>query len=614
MKHSSPLPPGSARFTDRFLAPRIARNRAVTIPSAVRKCEETGRFAAFDLKWKPGMPDKPHIYWDSDVAKVLEGMANMLAYEPDAGLEKQADELIDRIVAAQQPDGYLNTYFTVVEPEKRWQSLFDCHELYCAGHLTEAAVAYFEATGKRKFLDAMCRYIDYIAQVFGRGENQIHGYPGHEELELALIRLYRVTGEKRYLDLCSYFIEERGREPSYFHKENPLVNLWNLQAEKTVRQMTEVTGHAVRAMYLYCGMTDLALETDDKELLAVCERLWQNFVSKRMYITGGAGSNHWGETFTHDYDLPNTQGYSESCASIGLCFWAMRLLNGTGKSCYADILEQTLFNGALSGLSSSGDKFFYSNQLEVTSSMYEVGHYSRHRQPWFDTSCCPTSYCRFLGQLSRFCFSESSDGVDIHIPVAAEVKSRCGFAFGIESDYPWDGKVKITVKSDGSYRLGIRVPGWCRDPQIRVNGEAVQQITSCTVIARQWHKGDTVWCDFPMSVELCRCSNMVYGNAGKVALKRGPVIYAFEECDNGRPLSRLLIDPAGEFTVEKSEIDGIFFASVKGAALEESFEDTGKLYFSGEASFAAKTFTAVPYALWGNRGGTDMSVWMREKH
>ncbi|MBO4630333.1 MAG: glycoside hydrolase family 127 protein, partial [Lentisphaeria bacterium] len=408
---------------DGVFAPRQETNWKTTIPGCIRRCEETGRLKAFELKWKEGDPDKPHIYWDSDVAKVLEGMSASLQIHPDPAMEKKLDELIDLVIGAQQPDGYLNTHFTVIDQDKRWTNLHDWHELYCAGHLMESAVAHYQATGRRKFLDAMCRYADYIDSLFGRDPGKKRGYPGHEEIELALVKLYHASGEKRYLELARYFVEERGTEPNYFvTAENfPEAGLKNRQAHKPVREQTEADGHAVRAMYLFAGLADIAGETSDPALLECAERLFRNTVQRRMYITGGVGSTQFGEAFTHDFDLPNALAYAESCAAIGLALFAKRLLDITGKCEYADVLERVLYNNGLSGISLQGDTFFYANPLEVNETFFERGHIYSSRQKWFDCSCCPTNYCRFLPRLGLFCADAAPDRLRIDIPAAMEI-------------------------------------------------------------------------------------------------------------------------------------------------------------------------------------------------
>src|SRR5579875_129950 len=394
---SEPLTPVSWKnvsIDDAFWSPRLRANREHTLPHIYRMSQETGRIDALRLNWKPGEVPVPHVFWDSDIAKWLEAASYSLGTHPDPILEEQVDEVVGLLAAAQQPDGYLNSHFIAVEPAKRWTNLRDLHELYCAGHLIEAAVAHFQATGKRNLLDILIRYADHIDSVFGPEPGKKCGYPGHEEIELALVKLYRVTGEQRYLRLSQYFVEERGREPHYYDEEARLrgedpATYWAgtyeyNQSHLPVREQREVTGHAVRAMYLYSAMTDLARELGDDSLLAACERLWQHLCTRRTYITGGIGSSPYNEGFTTDYDLPNETAYAETCAAIGLVFFAHRMLQIGADSQYGDMMEHVLYNGAISGLSLRGDRFFYENRLTCfhNSPLGRTG--TRHRWAWYN--------------------------------------------------------------------------------------------------------------------------------------------------------------------------------------------------------------------------------------
>ncbi|NLJ26248.1 MAG: glycoside hydrolase family 127 protein, partial [Firmicutes bacterium] len=377
------------------------------------------------------------VFQDSDVAKWLEAVSYVLATEPDAKLEETADDVIELIARAQQEDGYLNTYFTVAEPEKRWTNLRDWHELYCAGHMMEAAVAYYEATGKRKLLDVMCRFADYIAEVFGPEPDKMQGYPGHPEIELALVRLYHATGKERYLNLSKYFIDQRGQQPHWYeieakgreeaprrHPHDYLGPAYS-QAHLPIRQQTTAEGHSVRALYLFSGVTDVAAETDDKELLEVCRQLWDNVTNHRMYVTGAVGSDHFGERFTFDYDLPNDRAYTETCASIALVFWAHRMLHVDLDGKYTDVLERSLYNGVLSGISLDGKSFFYVNPLEVwpkaCSARNDLRHVKPVRQGWFSCACCPPNVARLLASLPHYVYSYTSDTAYVHLYVASEV-------------------------------------------------------------------------------------------------------------------------------------------------------------------------------------------------
>jgi DUF1680 family protein len=359
MTKFSLLPLNNVTIDGGFWGPRLEINRQRTLPIEYKQCKDTGRIDAFRLDWKPGAGPAPHIFWDSDVAKWIEAASYALNSHPDAALEGVVDETIALIASAQQADGYLNTHFTVVEPGKRWTNLRDRHELYCAGHLIEAGVAHFQATGKRALLDVVCRYADHIAAVFGPGPAQKRGYPGHEEIELALVKLYRATGERRYLDLSLYFINERGSQPHYYdlealeRGEEPgkfrFKTYAYMQAHLPVREQRQVVGHAVRAMYLYAAMADLAAETGDESLLQACEVLWEDLCLRKMYLTGGIGPSTDNEGFTGAYDLPNETAYAETCASIGLVFWAQRMLQSGCESRYADVMEGALYNGVLIG-------------------------------------------------------------------------------------------------------------------------------------------------------------------------------------------------------------------------------------------------------------------------
>jgi DUF1680 family protein len=605
---------------DKFLSPRMAANRQVTVPYSYKRCQETGRIDAFKLDWKEGMPNRPHMYWDSDVAKVLEGMAYVAAGKSDPELEKTADALIDLIVSAQQPDGYLNCYFTVVQPEQRWKNLPTNHELYCAGHLIEAAVAYFQSTGKRKLLDAMCRYADYIDSVFGPEENKLKGYCGHEEIELALVRLYRVTGNQRYLNLAKNFVDQRGQEPNYFLEDQADSREWliNLQAHKPVREQDKAEGHAVRAVYLYSAMADIAAETGDRSLLDACNKIWNNLTSKRMYVTGGIGSTKSGESFTVDYDLPNDSAYAETCADIGLVMFASRMFNLTGDGKFMDVLERALYNGLLAGISLEGDKFFYANPLEVTGHFIEAGHVKAVRQPWFGCSCCPTNLCRFLPVMGSYLYSVGADELMINIYAAG--KAEFNLVTGrvkmrVESNYPWDGDISIRFQeaASGKFTLGLRVPVWSPEITVKVNGQGLNNAieNGYVKINREWRKGDEIEVKLVMPVTALHCHPEVSCNSGRIALQRGPLVYCLESIDNKAPLGSIIIPEQQDFKLKAidSLIPGAI--AITGRAFTENPEASADLYFSGVPAKAETTFTAIPYCLWQNRGTSEMAVWIR---
>ncbi len=618
---------GTVRMEDVFFAPRIQTNHENTLPANISRCRETGRIDSFKLRWKPGMEKKPHPFWDSDFAKVIEGMALSQLLFPDPEREKQLNEFVDLILSAQQPDGYLNSYFTQVEPENRWKHISIKHELYCAGHLMEAAVAHFQATGKRNFLEAMCRYADYIATIFGPAEGQLHGYPGHEEIELALCKLAEASGKEKYRNLASYFVEERGKEPNFFKEEerrNQVSMIFEpayFQAHKPVREQEGATGHAVRALYLYSGMADVAAATGDDTLLKACKRLWDSVTSRNMYITGGIGSSANGERFTHDYDLPNDSAYAESCAAIALTLFAERMANITGESQYADIMERGLYNGTLSGLSLDGTKFFYANPQEVheLQSTGKGEHTLPERQEWFGCSCCPTNYCRILPQIASFAYAVSEDELRIHIPAQASGKiQRNGksFAFRLTGNYPYEGKVHFEIiDGEGEYTVSFRIPDWCKkyDP-VKINGIecACTPVHGYLSIRRTWKAGDSIDLNFEMRIRRMRGNPRLVNDAGKFVFQYGPLLYALEGIDNGQDLTRLVI-PEGTVCSLVPAPQGFpeGTMAITGKALRERNPRNNQLFSDEPIMTEETTFTAIPYALWQNRGKTTMQLWLR---
>ncbi len=611
----------NVRLDDPVFSYRQDQLRKVTLPSVIAKTEESGRIDAFSLSWKEGMEKKPHYYWDSDVAKVMEGIAYSLALREDKKLEKLYDSWVEKICSAQQEDGYLNSCVTTLEPEKRFANLTLNHELYCAGHLMEAAVAGYEELGKRKLLDCLCRYADLLAGYFGKEEGKKRGWPGHEEVELALAKMYKVTGKEEYKDLMRYFINDRGTEPNYFLEEGSLRNMIlyrNFQAVEPVRELKEVYGHAVRMVYLLCGMADLAELDNDTELFKVCERLFEDITNKKMYITGGIGSSFNAESFSCSYDLTNgSLMYAESCAAMGLALFAGRMFLLTKENKYMDILEKCLYNGILSGISLNGDEFFYTNYLEVDENLHVYNSGAKTRQKWFSCSCCPTSYTRFIPQIGNFLFTtdEEENTIYLNIPAACCAELSCGnqkILLTVEGNYPYDGNTCVRIDSDGEFTLNMRIPSWCSKYEVKLNG--TKQDSS--VIKREWKKGDKVELFLDMPPKFIYADSRITGNCGRTAIVRGPVIYALEEIDQKCPVREIVLRrdiPLSLVPLPASFPENVKGISITGKAYREKRENDS-LYTDDPGILEETTFLAVPYALWQNRGESNMAVWMRYKY
>lgn len=622
-----PIPHENVVFQDQFWQPRLKMNREQTIPFQYEQCKQTGRIDAFKLEWKPGDEPVPHIFWDSDVAKWLEAASYTYATHPDSNLDALMDEVIALIASAQQPDGYLNIYFTVVKPEERWTDLRDAHELYCAGHLIEAGIAHFRATGKRNLLDVVCKYADHIDSVFGREPGKKRGYPGHQEIELALVKLYRVTGEERYLRLSQYFVDERGQAPHYFdleEKERGTPGYFGHiahhfgdrkeynQSHLPVREQTEAKGHAVRAMYLYSAMADLAYEIGDESLYEACLRLWEDVVTRKMYITGGIGSSGSNEGFSTAYDLPN-RSYAETCAAIGMVFWNHRLLQLDCDRKYADVLERALYNGVISGVSLDGKKFFYVNPLESKGDV--------HRREWFGVACCPPNLARLLASLGQYVYSYNDDSIIVHLYMENHAEfqlSNQTVTLKQKTLYPWDGLVELTVnpEEDVQFTMKLRIPGWCEHAFVTLNGNALKNETiekGYLVIDRKWTKGDVIQIEFSMLIMRVYSHPFVRENVGKVALQRGPIVYCVEDADYNVPVSTLCLPKEASLSSQWEEelLNGV--VTIVGEAL--SYQDTGwegELYRLDKPSMEQVKFKAIPYYAWDNREPGEMSVWLKE--
>lgn len=558
------------------------------------------------------------VFQDSDAYKWLEAAAYSLALRRDDELERYADELISLIAAAQDSDGYLNTYFTIKDRDKRWTNLLEGHELYCSGHMIEAACAYYEATGKRVLLDvavrnAKCIYDRFIVQ-------GIKGIPGHPEIELALLKLYRLTNNAHFLELAKMFIDERGKDPAFFAKEaekrdwtvwgsDPWSNDYR-QSAKPVREQSEATGHAVRAVYLYTGMADLAAETDDSELLAACRRLWKNIVSRRMYITGGIGSTGMGEAFTVDYDLPPDTAYCETCASVGLMFFAERMLESEINSEYADIMELAFYNTVLAGMQLDGKRFFYVNPLEVdpgiTGKACIHAHVLPSRSKWYACACCPPNVARLIGSIGKYAYGEKNDTVYCHLFAAGKADFSNGMLLECTTDYPYGMAVKYKVIGIG--RLAVRIPKWSRRNTLRINGSDVSPAPENGYQYIDVNGMAEVELILDGNPRFVRASGKVPRLTGMTALMRGPLVYCFEGADNGS-VRDLRIDRSVTPEVHEFEPE-LLGGSVRLTASAYRISDCGELYTSDPEELTTCEATAVPYYTWGNRGENEMRVWL----
>lgn len=631
-----PLAFTNVTVNDRFWKPRIDTNRTATIPAEYQQCKDTGRIERLKLNWKEGEPNKPHQFWDSDIAKWIEAASYSLTTHYDKDLDLLIDTVIASIAKSQAPDGYFNSYYQTLAPDKRWTNLRDMHELYCAGHLIEAAVAHFHATKKRSLLDVMCRYADHIASVFGTKPGQKRGYCGHEEIELALVKLYRATNERKYLELSKYFIDERGQQPNYFqeeakargedpakrHSAHETEPYSYYQAHRPVREQDRVTGHSVRAMYLYCAMADIAKEYGDKELLLACEKLWDHLTTKNMYVTGGIGSSRANEGFTFDYDLPNETAYAETCANIGLSLWAHRMFHLTGDGKYIDAMERALYNSVLSGVSLDGTRFFYDNKLSVLAGNAGLRHdgiqrkNDHHRSEWFGCSCCPPNIARLLASFGEYIYSSADDEVLVNLYAQSNGVFPNGVTIEQKTEYPWNGAVslKLGMESSKALSLKLRIPGWCRKFTLSVNGKKVpvkKAVKGHITVARTWKNGDIVKLDLAMPVERISANPNVRQNLGMTALMRGPVVYCLEETDNTAPVQNIALpDTAKLRAVFKPKILG-GVTVVQGTAKFIDSADWGKtLYRASSPRTKTATFTAVPYCVWDNRKKGGMTVWV----
>ena len=575
-----------------------------------------------------------YVFQDSDLAKWLEGVAYSLIISPDTELEGRADRIIDIIEKAQQPDGYLDTYFIVKEPDRKFQNLQECHELYCAGHMMEAAVAYYEATGKDKLLKVMQKVADCIDHCIGAEDGKIHGIPGHEEIEIGLLRMYQVTGNKKDLDLAEYFLNERGKNPSFF-KEEKAKRGWSIsennpensarseeyhQIFAPVRLQKEAKGHSVRAMYLYTAMAEYAYIKKEGKMKRACEALWDNVAKRQMYITGGIGQEARWEGFTYDYDLPNDTAYAETCASIGLVMFSHKMLQLEKDGKYADVMERALYNGVLSGMQLDGKKFFYVNPLEVipkrSGKMPGYEHVRTQRPEWFPCACCPPNIVRLIASIGRYAWEETEDTVYSHLFMGGTADLSLA-RIVVKSEFPRKGRISYVIhpKTESPFALSIHIPEYLEEYSICINGVPAKEYRiekGYLYLQREWKKGECIELLADLAVRRIYANPRVRADAGCVALTRGPIVYCMESIDNGENLAGLSIpgDAACKVAAPPqglpADLDAIIVRGVRSKA-------TDALYSAKQPEEAAVTITAIPYFAWGNRGEGEMRVWIREK-
>lgn len=579
------------------------------------------------------------VFQDTDVAKWIEAVAYSLATAKNNQLEKLADEVIDLIGRAQCEDGYLNTYFTIAEPDRRWQNLKEGHELYTAGHMIEAAIAYYEATGKDKFLIIVAKYADLICEKFGPLQNQCHGYPGHQEIELALVKLYRVTGKVKYLELAKYFIDQRGTGENYFLQEEKRENFKPIflelsnydpkysQSHLPVREQLTAEGHAVRAVYMYSAMADLAYEYQDELLMKACERLWNNIVCKRMYITGGIGSSGLLERFTTDYDLPNDCNYAETCASIGMALFGKRMTEITRDASYYDVVEKALYNTVLAGIGMEGTSFFYVNPLEVWPDncieRTSKEHVKPVRQKWFGVACCPPNIARTLASLGQYIYAKDDDTIFVNLYISNHTDIEfedCKYHLDLENKLLTEGSFELmTSRISGKERditIALRIPEYVSDFKVLQNGEPLKDIQIAKGYAMMTCNSskDTFTVKCNMEARFIHANPKVRADSGKVAIMKGPLVYCLEEVDNGGNLAAAFID-VNQKPVERYEPDllgGTNIIICKGKRISEQSWEEKELYSEKAIEFEETEFKAIPYYLWGNRDKGEMLVWIKE--
>lgn len=621
------LPLSKIQVTDAFWSEWQRLIRDVSLPIQYDQCAKTGRFENFRraARGEKGTFEG-RFYNDSDVYKWIEaGSYLLMALGRDANTERMLDEVIEAIAAAQMPDGYINTYFQLEHPELRWRNLGFLHEMYCMGHLIEAAVAHAQATAKTTLLEVAIKAADHIMSVFGPGKRV--GYCGHEELEIALLKLADQTGEDKYRDYAKWMVEARGSRPSPFEQEFSDPEAMKLssysdrlflregkydgayaQDHKPLREQSEVVGHAVRAMYLYSAAAEAFSGADDEGMEAALQRLWDNLTQRRMYVTGGIGPSAHNEGFTHDFDLPNRTAYAETCASCGLVFWARRLLEATGDASFADVLELALYNGALAGISKSGDRFFYVNPLE--------SHGTHHRSEWFDCACCPPNIARLIASVGGQFVATSDEAIALVVPASFEATAQIkgvDVRITVEGSYPWSGEVKVTLHPEEpvEFELMVRTPGWCDDLSVETDLELPEPniFDGFLGYRRTWKSGDALTLSYEMPPTWLEADPRIQENLGKVALRRGPLVYCLEEADFGASALAFQAEVEGVEDIQQHLEDGVVKLEVPGFAIRgdhaEAYEPVGTQHLE------ETTAKLVPYYFWDNRTPGSMAVWLR---
>lgn len=622
-RQSEPVGFSQVTITDSFWKPTMDKVATATLQACILQTEvKTPRIRNFEkVARKKGEKFEGIFYDDSDVYKALEAIAYSLKNHPDAAVEKTADEWIDKIAAAQLADGYIGTYYTLGDFDKRWSDM-SMHEDYNGGHLIEAAVAYYNSTGKRKLLDVAIRFADHFNDQFGPGKK--HWVTGHQELELALVKLYNVTKDKKYLALSHWLLEERGHKYAKGYTWTDWKDTAYAQDVVPVREQKEITGHAVRAMYLYTGAADVAALTGDEGYVKAMNTVWEDVVYRNMFITGGIGSSGRNEGFSVDYDLPNEQAYCETCASVGMVFWNQRMNLMSGDSKFIDVLERSLYNGARDGLSLSGDRFFYGNPLASRGQHF--------RREWFGTACCPANIARLVASVGDYIYNVSPEGLWVNLFIGSTTNVKFGkndVPVQMETNYPWEGSVRISVqpKSKTQFAMHVRIPGWASgevvpgglyqfvDKTVKpftltLNGKpAVYTMEKgYAVINREWKKGDQLELSLPMDVKQVIARTELTQDQDRVALQRGPLVYCIEGADNGNQAWNIIVPERTAFstTHRKDLLEGVTTIQFQAPSVSVAADGTS-------VTTEMKTVTAIPYYAWANRGQNAMQVWLPRK-